>query len=156
FHPGHRARKHQAVSSSSNTAAAMERQPLFINNAFKPAASGAWFETVDPSTEQVLTEVARGDAADVDHAVRAADAARRGPWREMPPAARGQLLFKLADAIAADVETLARLETLDVGKPLKESKGDVGGVCGTIRYNAGAADKMEGATIPLGPNFVDF
>src|SRR6202008_973528 len=64
--------------------------------------------------------------------------------------------FKLAEAIAADVEAIARLETLDVGKPLKESRGDVGGGCATIRYNAGAADKMEGATIPLGPGFVDF
>jgi len=144
------------VNTAVPASAPLERQPLFINNAFVPAASGAWFETVDPSTEQVLTEVARADAADVDRAVHAAEAARHGPWREMTPAARGQLLFKLADSIAADVETLARLETLDVGKPLKESRGDVGGVCATIRYNAGAADKMEGATVPLGSSFVDF
>ena len=134
----------------------MERQRLFINNAFEPAGSGAWFDTVDPSTETVLAEVARGDAADVDRAVRAAEAARHGPWRKLTPAARGQLLFKLADALEARKDEIARLETLDVGKPLKESKGDVGGVCATIRYNAGAADKMEGATIPLGPEFIDF
>jgi acyl-CoA reductase-like NAD-dependent aldehyde dehydrogenase len=134
----------------------MERQKLFINNAFEPAKSGAWFETVDPSTESVLAEVARGDAADVDRAVRAAEAARHGPWRKLTPAARGQLLFKLADALEVKKDGIARIETLDVGKPLKESKGDVGGVCTTIRYNAGAADKMEGATIPLGPDFIDF
>ena len=134
----------------------MERQTLFINNAFEPAKSGAWFETVDPSTESVLAEVARGDAADVDSAVRAAEAARHGAWRKLTPAARGQLLFKLADGIEAKKDEIARVETLDVGKPLKESKGDVGGVCTTIRYNAGAADKMEGATIPLGPDFIDF
>ena len=134
----------------------MERQALFINNAFEPAKSGAWFETVDPSTESVLAEVARGDAADVDRAVRAAEAARHGPWRKLTPAARGQLLFKLADALEARRDAIARVETLDVGKPLKESKGDVGGVCATIRYNAGAADKMEGATIPLGPDLIDF
>jgi len=134
----------------------MERQRLFINNAFESAKSGAWFETIDPSTESVLAEVARGDAADVDRAVRAAEAARHGPWRKLTPAARGQLLFKLADAIEAKRDEIARIETLDVGKPLKESKGDVGGVCSTIRYNAGAADKMEGATIPLGPDFIDF
>jgi acyl-CoA reductase-like NAD-dependent aldehyde dehydrogenase len=134
----------------------MDRQPLFINNAFRPAASGAWFETIDPSTEGVLAEVARGQAEDVDAAARAAEAARHGPWRKMTPAARGQLLMKLADALEARRDEIARLETLDVGKPLKESKGDVGGVCATIRYNAGAADKMEGTTVPLGPDFIDF
>jgi acyl-CoA reductase-like NAD-dependent aldehyde dehydrogenase len=65
-------------------------------------------------------------------------------------------MFKLADALEADAERFALLETLDVGKPVKESLGDVRGVCATIRYNAGAADKMEGSTIPLGPSFVDF
>jgi acyl-CoA reductase-like NAD-dependent aldehyde dehydrogenase len=134
----------------------MERQSLFINNAFRPAASGAWFETIDPSTEAVLAEVARGSAADVDAAVCAADTARHGAWRKLTPAARGQLLMKLADALEAKKDEIARLETLDVGKPLKESKGDVGGVCTTIRYNAGAADKMEGTTVPLGPDFIDF
>src|SRR5690606_1567394 len=83
-------------------------------------------------------------------------AARHGPWRDVTPAARGQLLFRLADALEARKDELARLETLDVGKPLEESRGDVGGVCGTVRYNAGAADQMEGATIPLGRDFVDF
>ena len=144
------------MSGSSGNAAPMERQPLFINNDFKPAASGTWFETIDPSTETVLAEVARGNAADVEAACRAAEAARHGPWRKLTPQARGQLLMKLADAIEAMRDAIARTETLDVGKPLKESKGDVGGVCSTIRYNAGAADKMEGATIPLGPDFIDF
>jgi len=144
------------VTTGSKAAAGIEQQPLFIGNEFRPPAAGAWFETVDPSTETTLAEVARGDAADVDPAVRAAEAARNGPWSEISPAARGQLLFKLADAIAADIDAIARLETLDVGKPLKEARGDVGGVCATIRYNAGATDKMEGATIPLGPGFVDF
>jgi acyl-CoA reductase-like NAD-dependent aldehyde dehydrogenase len=134
----------------------MGRQSLFINNALRPAASGAWFETVDPSTESVLAEVARGSAADVDAAVRAAEAARHGPWRKLTPVARGQLLMKLADALEAKRDEIALIETLDVGKPLKESKGDVGGVCATIRYNAGAADKMEGTSVPLGPDFIDF
>ena len=58
--------------------------------------------------------------------------------------------------IAADRDRLARLETLDVGKPLKDSLGDIDGVCATLRYNAGAADKMEGSTIPLANAFIDF
>jgi aldehyde dehydrogenase (NAD+) len=66
------------------------------------------------------------------------------------------MLLRLADAIAAAREELALLETTDVGKPLRDARGDIDGVCETLVYNAGAADKMEGATIPLGPEFVDF
>jgi aldehyde dehydrogenase (NAD+) len=94
--------------------------------------------------------VPRGGSADVDRAVRAAEGAMRGPWARLAPAERGALLFKLADEIAAHRQELARLETLDVGKPLKESISDMDGVVATLRYNAGAADKMEGETIPLG------
>ena len=74
----------------------------------------------------------------------------------MTPAERGRLLLKLADAVAAAKDEIALMETLDVGKPLKELRGDVDGVVATLIYNAGAADKMEGATIPLGPAFMDF
>jgi aldehyde dehydrogenase (NAD+) len=69
---------------------------------------------------------------------------------------RGRVLLRLADLVAAHKEELAALETADVGKPLKEARGDVDGVVSTLIYNAGAADKMEGATIPLGPSVVDF
>ena len=79
-----------------------------------------------------------------------------GDWSRLTPAERGRMMFRLADLIAADRDRLARLETLDVGKPLKDSLGDIDGVVTTLRYNAGAADKMEGSTIPLGPAFVDF
>ena len=129
---------------------------IFVDDAFLPAASRATFDTIDPSTESVLGPVARGDAADVDRAVEAAGRATRGPWRDITPAERGRLLFRLADAILARKDEIAEIETLDVGKPLKESRGDVDGVAATIRYNAGAADKLEGATIPLGRSTVDF
>jgi aldehyde dehydrogenase (NAD+) len=127
-----------------------------IDGAWSEPAGGRRFETVDPSDEETLTQVARGDADDVDAAVRAAYRAQRGAWRRLAPAERGRLLFKLADAIEAKAERLAVIETLDVGKPLKEARGDVRGVCATIRYNAGAADKMEGATVPLGHDYVDY
>src|SRR3954470_6507009 len=128
----------------------------FIDNASVPAASGRTFATLDPSTEEPIAEVARGDARDVDRAVRAAHAALRGPWAALVPAERGRLLYRLPDAVEAAKDELAALETADVGKPLRESKGDVDGVVATLRYNAGAADKMEGATIPLGPAYLDF
>jgi len=129
---------------------------LFINNEWVDATGRATFATIDPATEEPITAVARADAADVDRAAKAADAAMRGAWRQVAPMERGRLLFKLADLIAANRDELARLETLDVGKPLKDSLGDVDGVATTLRYNAGAADKMQGETIPLGLDVVDF
>jgi acyl-CoA reductase-like NAD-dependent aldehyde dehydrogenase len=132
------------------------RHRLFIDDGWVEPAGGAHFATIDPATEEPIGEIARGGAADVDRAVKAADAAMKGPWSRLAPAERGALLFKLADAVAANREELARLETLDVGKPLKDSLGDVDGVATTLRYNAGAADKMQGETIPLGPDVVDF
>ncbi len=129
---------------------------LFIADQWVAPASGLTFATIDPSTEEPIQNVARADARDVDRAVQAAHAAMSGPWREMAPAERGRLLFRLADAIEAAKDELALLETTDVGKPLREARGDVEGVVATLRYNAGAADKMEGATVPLGREVVDF
>jgi aldehyde dehydrogenase (NAD+) len=129
---------------------------LFIAGKAIPAASGRRFTTIDPSFEEPIAEVARGGPADVDAAVRAAHEAFYGPWSGVTPAARGRLLLRLADLVGAHKEELAALETADVGKPLKESRGDVDGVVATLIYNAGAADKMEGATIPLGSGVVDF
>jgi aldehyde dehydrogenase (NAD+) len=129
---------------------------LFINNEWVVPAAGAAFPTIDPATEEPLADIARADPADVDRAVRAADAAMRGSWRKVTPMERGRLLLKLADLILDRRDELARLETLDVGKPLKDSLGDIDGVANTLRYNAGAADKMQGETIPLGPEVIDF
>ena len=129
---------------------------LLIGNEWRDAVSGVVFETIDPATETVICAVPRGDAADVDAACRAAHAALSGPWADMTPFDRGRFLFKLADLIDQNSEWLAHLERIDVGKPCGEAESDVKGVANCFRYNAGAADKMEGNTIPLGPNFVDY
>lgn len=128
----------------------------FIDGGWRQSRDGRRFETIDPSTEETIAAMARGSEGDIDDAVQAAHRATRGPWRGLPPAERGRLLFRLADLLEDDSERIALLEVLDVGKPLKEALGDVRGVCATLRYNAGAADKLEGATIPLGRDFVDF
>ena len=128
----------------------------FIDNDWRPAVTGQRFETVDPSSEEAFASVARGGQEDVDLAVEAAQRAMAGPWGRLAPAERGALLLRLADALAGRRDEIARVETLDCGKPLKESLGDVDGVVATLRYNAGAADKMEGASVPLGEDFVDF
>lgn len=132
------------------------RDRLLIGGDWVEAAAGERFDTVDPATEQVIATVPRGRAADVAAAVAAAEAARHGPWAALTPFQRGQLLFRLADQIDTHRDDLAELERRDVGKPVSEALGDVRGVANCIRYNAGAADKMEGATIPLGPDFVDY
>jgi len=128
----------------------------YIGGRWHAPASGEFLETTDPATEEPIAKFARSDACDVEAAAQAAHRAMTGAWSLLTPAERGRMMFKLADLIAADRDRLARLETLDVGKPLKDSLGDIDGVVSTLRYNAGAADKMEGATIPLGPAFVDF
>lgn len=128
----------------------------FIDNGWAEPSAGAHLDTIDPATEEPIARFARSTAADVDRAVQAAHRAMSGDWRRLSPAERGQLMFRLADLIAADRERLAQFETLDVGKPLKDSLGDIDGVVTTLRYNAGAADKMEGSTIPLGLGVIDF
>jgi aldehyde dehydrogenase (NAD+) len=132
------------------------RGKLFIEGQWVAPAAGRTFATIDPATEEPIEEVARADAADVERAVRAAHRAMRGPWGELAPAERGRLLLRLAELIGGAREELARLETLDMGKPISQARGDVDGVVATLVYNAGAADKIEGATIPLGPAVVDF
>ncbi|MCB1493302.1 MAG: aldehyde dehydrogenase, partial [Rhodobiaceae bacterium] len=119
-------------------------------------ASGETIACIDPSTARCVGHFSRGGAADVDAAVAAARAAFEGPWRDFTPQQRGNLMMDLAAAIEAHRDLLARLEALDVGKPIGDAHGDVGGAVATLRYNAGAADKLEGATIPLGGGFVDY
>jgi aldehyde dehydrogenase (NAD+) len=131
-------------------------QAHFIDGKWRTSIDQKTFETVDPSTETIIGHVSRGGANDVDLAVKAAHRALKGTWGRLTPAERGRLIFKVADLLEAEAEQFALLETLDTGKPVKESLGDMAGVCATLRYNAGAADKMEGSTIPLGPDFIDF
>ena len=132
------------------------KNQLFINGCWELSESGETFVTLDPSTEEAICEVARGTAKDVDLAVHAAEKALHGPWQQLSPASRGELLYSLAELIQTNRIELARMETRDVGKPLKISLGDIDGVVATLRYNAGATDKMQGDTIPLGVDFVDF
>lgn len=129
---------------------------IHIGGDERHASSGETIATVDPSSEETLAHVARGGAEDIDAAATAAREALSGPWGTMTPQARHDVLMGLAAAIESHAELLAHLETLDCGKPLSASKGDVRGAVATLRYNAGAADKLHGITVPLGPDFVDF
>ncbi|MBD0301512.1 MAG: aldehyde dehydrogenase family protein, partial [Tolypothrix sp. T3-bin4] len=128
---------------------------LLINNEWVNSVSDRRFETIDPTTGEVICEVSEADAQDVDKAVEAARAAfTTGEWRKISATRRGELLYKLADLIEENIDELARLETLDNGKPLKDSLGDLSLVIACYRYYAGWADKVQGKTIPIsGPYF---
>lgn len=129
---------------------------LLINNRWVDSASGKTFETIDPTTGRVITNVAEADAPDVDMAVKAARAAfTSGKWPKTSAAERGRMLYRLADLIESHMEELARLESLDNGKPLNDSrKADLPLVVACYRYYAGWADKIQGKTIPIqGPYF---
>ena len=87
----------------------------FIDGQWQPSQSGKTFETRHPANEEVITQIAEGDAADVDLAVKAArNAFDHGPWRSMDARERGALLYRLADLIEEEIDELAALETLDI------------------------------------------
>jgi aldehyde dehydrogenase (NAD+) len=128
---------------------------LLINNRWVPSESGKTFATINPSTGEEICQVAEADAADVDKAVAAARAAfDQGPWKKMKASERGRLLYRLADLIEQNADQLARLETLDNGKPLSIAKAvDVTKTIACYRYFAGWADKVQGKTIPIDGDF---
>jgi aldehyde dehydrogenase (NAD+) len=128
---------------------------LLINNRWIASSSGKTFPTIDPATGEEICQVAEADAPDVEKAVSAARAAfERGPWRKMPASERGRLLHRLADLIEARADELARLESLDNGKPVTVAKAvDVAATVGCYRYFAGWADKVHGKTIPIDGDF---
>merc|ERR1711970_1241162 len=131
---------------------------LFINNEFVDSISGRTFATLNPATEEVICQVSEGDKADVDVAVKAAREAFKlgSPWRTMDASKRGQMLNKMADLIERDYEYIARLETLDNGKPLEASKGDLIHAISVWRYFAGWADKLHGDTLPIDGSFLSY
>jgi len=123
---------------------------MLIGGDLVEAASGETFETINPSTGEVIAKVASAGTADVDRAVAAARSAFEGAWAKVKPAERTNLLLKLADLIEANAEELALLETLDVGRPIQFSRMiDVAGAVGQIRYNAGWASKIFGQTAEI-------
>lgn len=124
---------------------------LLIGKAWVEAASGATLRTYEPSTGDVLAEVAEGGAEDIDRAVAAARAAfDGGPWRTMTPSERGKILWRLGDLILQHADQLAELEALDNGKPLAIARAaDVPLAADLFHYMAGWATKVEGQTIPI-------
>ncbi|WP_328438053.1 aldehyde dehydrogenase family protein [Streptomyces sp. NBC_00444] len=130
---------------------------LLIDGKQVPAADGRAFTVLDPSDGTAITRVALAGRADVDQAVAAARAAFTSPeWARMRAADRGRILYRIAEAIRHQGERLARLESQDVGKPLRQAKADVEAAARYFEFYAGVADKLGGTTIPLGPGLIDY
>ncbi len=120
----------------------------FIAGAWVDAHSGETLLLHNPSDGSVLAEIARGQATDIGAAVQAAATALTGPWGKATAAERGRLLAKIGDAVLAQVDELAKLESMDVGKPLKQARADVLALARYMEFYGGAADKIHGETIP--------
>ena len=129
---------------------------LLIGGAWVDSSDGKTFDTVNPATGEVLTQIAAATQADVEKAVAAARKAfddPSGPWQKMTASERGKLLWKIADLIEQNIEELAEIETLDNGKPIFESRYvDLPTVADVFRYYAGWATKIHGETINSRPN----
>lgn len=143
------------VSQSAGTSLNISATKLLIGGQWLPSESGETFATCNPATSDEICQVAAGGAADVDKAVRAArNAFERGPWRKMNASERGRLLYRLADLIETHGDELARLESLDNGKPVSTARRvDVAKTIACYRYFAGWADKVHGKTIPIDGEF---
>ncbi|MEM9155238.1 MAG: aldehyde dehydrogenase family protein, partial [Cyanobacteria bacterium P01_F01_bin.33] len=146
------------VTTAVTSTRALAPTQLLIDNGWVDSLSGKTFETLNPSTGESIGTLAEAGTADVDRAVRTARKAfERGDWAEMSARQRGRLLFALAEAIERNREELARLESLDNGKPLSQSlNADLPLTVQCYRYYAGWADKIQGRTIPVDGSYFTY
>ena len=132
------------------------RHQLFIDGRFVAAASGETLPTLNPHDNTTIADVAMAGPEDIDRAVAAAQRAFPA-WSRMAAADRGRILLKLADLVEANAEELARLESLDTGHPLRDSRTlDVPRTAACYRYFGGMADKFQGETIPVEAGFLNY
>ncbi|MGJ7497258.1 aldehyde dehydrogenase family protein [Variovorax sp. RT4R15] len=132
------------------------RHQLFIDGRFVDAESGETLATLNPHDNSTIADVALAGKADVDKAVAAATRAFPA-WSRMAAADRGRILLRLADLIEANAEDLARLESLDTGHPVRDSRAlDVPRTAACFRYFGGMADKFQGETIPVEAGFLNY
>jgi len=130
---------------------------MFVGGKWIPSHSGRVYPVYNPAQGSAIAEVPRGDALDVAFAIETAKAAFAEPsWRGMDPSKRGRILYKIGQAVREKIEELARVETINNGKPIGQSKGDVAYAARLFEYYAGLADKFQGETIPLPGSRLDY
>ncbi|OIW08897.1 hypothetical protein TanjilG_05872 [Lupinus angustifolius] len=141
--------------SSSFNIPSIKFTKLFINGEFVDSLSGEEFETIDPRTEEVIAKISEGRKEDIDVAVKAArHAFDNGPWPRMPGVQRAKIMMKWADMIEENIEEISALEAIDAGKLYSWVKAvDIPLLANTIRYYAGAADKIHGQVLKASMEF---
>jgi aldehyde dehydrogenase (NAD+) len=132
-----------------------DRYEHYVDGAWHEPGDGGYFEATNPATGAVIARVADGTTGDVDAAVAAAREAFPS-WRDADPVERGQVVHRVAELIREHADALAALESRDQGKPLSQAASDVEGAARYFEYYAGAADKLEGTSVPTGTGQMDF
>lgn len=124
---------------------------VFIDNEWRPSASGATLEVIDPATGEAFTRIAAGNAVDIDAAVFAARRARDGEWGGLTATERGRILGRGATLVLENFEELSALEARDTGKPMTQARADITAAARYLEFYGGAADKVHGDMIPFLP-----
>ncbi|MFW6449308.1 MAG: aldehyde dehydrogenase family protein [Halobacteriota archaeon] len=132
-----------------------ETRDHYIGGTWVEPDDGEYYDVIDPATEEVIASAATGTAADIDRAVEAASEAF-DEWGSIDPAERGRALTRVAQLIRERADELAQLESLNQGKPLRQAHNDVEGTARYFEYYAGAADKLEGSSIPVTRDRVNY
>jgi betaine-aldehyde dehydrogenase len=129
----------------------------YVNGQWIPSASGKTFPVYDPSTEEIIAQVAASESADVERAVKAARAAfDSGPWPKTTAQDRGRILFKLAGKVRQNSVMLAEIECRNTGKPIVEAEYDIADVATCFEYYGGLANKVMGNVMPVPANALSF
>ena len=118
--------------------------------------SGDGLDITNPATEQSFAEISAATAGEINQAVEAGQAAFESGWRDMPPGQRSELLHHLARRIRDNVESIAQLETRNVGKPISDARWEAGAGAKVFEYYAGAIGHLCGQTIPVARGGFDF
>src|SRR5512138_3863517 len=129
---------------------------LFSNGDWSEASSGQRTTLINPATEEAFAKVAAADNGDVNAAVESAHRVWESDWRDLAPGKRTEILFNVARVLRDNLERIAQLETLQIGKPISDARDEVGLGARVFEYYAGAITKFYGQTIPVGRGGFDF
>ena len=129
---------------------------LFIDGAWRNSASGRRTRLINPATEDSFAEVAAADVADVNAAVESAQRAWESGWRDLTPGKRSDILFNVARVLKENLEQIAQLETLHIGKPISDARDEAALGARVFEFYAGAVTKFYGQTIPIARGGFDF
>lgn len=144
------------ITDSPVAAFGFDSTHCFIGGDWKPAIDNGVLELENPSTGERLCSIARGTQADIDAAVNAAQTAMQTGWGRSTAVERGRALQRLSQLVLANVDALAQIESLDVGKPLKQARADAVALARYCEFYAGAADKVHGETLPFMEGYTAF